>query len=172
MFWRILLLTYFATGAAWGPAFCCCRVGQAIEAGLALIHTPIPQAAKTEVVGGNAAANGTCPRCRAAAAKSLISEYRSTACCNPSAEPLGSDSDCPCQERGERGVGLWAFAFSDQQLQRLELLNELVLVGIATDDGSNRAEAPAHSHRRDLVGKPPFLLFGRALLCAHQTLNC
>ena len=175
MFWRILLLTYFATGAAWGPAFCCCRVSQLLESGVKLVGDSL-QPGSPVALDSELSTSGSCPRCAARKARTAA-ERKADAqkCCHGifgEQTVPDSQSTCPCRERGEQGSGLWAFAFADQQLERSVSLEAFAgplsgnLAGIEPDLRKQRGSS------RQLLEHPPFLLFGRALLRAFQTLNC
>ena len=175
MFWRILLLTCFATGAAWGPAFCCCRVSQLLESGVKLVGNSL-QPDSPVALNSELSASGSCPRCAERKARSAAERKAdSRKCCHGifgEQTVPDSESTCPCRERGEQGSGLWAFAFADQQLERsgsLEAFAGLLSGNFVGVEPDLRMQKGSLSR---LLEHPPFLLFGRALLRAFQTLNC
>jgi hypothetical protein len=176
MIWRILLLTYFATGAAWGPAFCCCRLSQLLESGWERITVSLFLNGSASLsLNGSAGprevglAGESCPRCRAKAER----ETAPRACCRGAeGEQSDSERNCPCRDRGEGKGGLWSFAFADQQLVRVAShADSSLLLPTATDGAGDRLRSRQSAHYR-LHEHPPGSLFGRALLRAFQTLNC
>ena len=168
MIWRILLLTYFATGAAWGPAFCCCRLSQLLESGWERITASLSLngSAGPREVG---LAGESCPRCRAKAGR----ETAPRACCRGAeGEQSDSERNCPCRDRGEGNGGLWSFAFADKQLVRAASHSDNnLLLPTATNGAGGRLRSRQSAQYR-LHEHPPCSLFGRALLRAFQTLNC
>lgn len=166
MFFRVLLLSYFALGAAWGPAFCCCRVRSMVEYCARL--SPAAELADANKSLDN---RPSCPRCRAAAEQQREVAEKSS-CCSNSSGQRAPDSECPCQQRGEAefgvaGVVLPGFvnAYNGDQCPS-ELLSQSFTAGIDT--------VPAFSARfrsREQLPKRE-ALFGRAMLRAYQTLNC
>jgi hypothetical protein len=167
MFFRVLLLGYFALGAAWGPAFCCCRVRSLVEYCTQFVPA-------TGSVDSTRAidATGGCPRCRAAAEKKQLELAGTSRCCDDSSRQSTPDSECPCKQRGETEFGLAG----------------VLLPGFV--DAFNSNQCPSDSTGYSLscefesatVFSSRFLpqdrctsaeaLFGRALLRAYQTLNC
>jgi hypothetical protein len=167
MFFRVLLLSYFVLGAAWGPAFCCCRVRS-------LVEYCTQSVSATEAVASTRSAEtaGSCPRCRAAAEQKRRELAGRSPCCSDSTQQRAPDSECPCQQRGEAefwlvGVELPGFvdACSGSQCP-INLLSDSLSWGFAS--------IPTFSSRSNSWDQHPRVgaLFGCALLCAYQTFNC
>lgn len=169
MFWRVLLLAYFSTGAAWGPAFCCCRVQQLLERGAGWLVIAPPSLAGLAGDSARQSAGTTCPRCRAAAE---AEENRSRCCREGWQQQPPVESECPCRERGSRAGGLWSFAFAEQQLLRGAVSADMPEVDFGHGRGVGVEPASSGGAAFESFRDPPFLLFGRALLRAYQTLNC
>lgn len=175
MIWRILLLTYFATGAAWGPTFCCCRVNQLLELAAERIGCCLAVDSASESSRDTFSA-GTCPRCRPAVER----QAEAPTCCvgktccagKKGGEQADPESSCPCRERGERDSGLWSFAFSGQQLVRSIPWSDFVAVLLSATAESGLLLRNIRDGEGRLLECHPYLLYGRALLRAQQTLNC
>lgn len=167
MFFRVLLLGYFALGAAWGPAFCCCRVRSLVE------YCIQSGSATTAIVSSRSAeTTGSCPRCRAAAEQNRRELAGVRPCCSDSSQQRAPDSECPCQQRGETEFGLAG----------------VLLPGFVDAFNSNQCPGDSTGYLLSCefesarVFSSRFLpqdrctsveaLFGRALLRAYQTLNC
>lgn len=167
MFLRVLLLSYFAVGAAWGPAFCCCRVRSLVEYCTQSVSAtePIDSTRSAETTG-------SCPRCRAAAEQTLRELAGKSRCCSDSSKQRLPDSECPCQQRGEAEfwlVGVELSGFVDAFNGNLSPLNML-------SDSLNWGcdSIPTFSSRSNSRDQHPKVgtLFGRALLRAYQTFLC
>jgi hypothetical protein len=167
MFFRVLILSYFALGAAWGPAFCCCRVRS-------LVEYCTQRVSATGAVDSTRSAEtaGSCPRCRAAAEQKQSELAETSRCCSDSSKQRAPDSECPCQQRGEAefwlvGAGLPGFvdAFNGDQAP----------LNMPSDELNWGCDSiPTFSSRSNSWDQHPRVgaLFGRALLRAYQTLNC
>lgn len=167
MFFRVLLLSYFALGAAWGPAFCCCRVRSLVE--YCTRQSPAVELAASNESSGNST---SCPRCRAAAEQKQRELAGGISCCSDTSSQRRPDSECPCRQRGEVEFGLSGVvllglvnAASGDQCPG-ELLCYSISAGFDTTAGfSSRLRFWTQFPEKET-------LFGRALLRAYQTLNC